>query len=259
LSFVECANLCCGYHGRAVLRDINLTVERGEVVALLGPNGSGKSTFIKTLCRALQPLSGEVRLDEQSLGSFTDRALAQHIALVPQEESVVFPFTVCDVVMMGRLARSRTLRDTPEDHERARDAMSTADCLHLQDRVVTELSGGERQRVLLARALAQDSELLLLDEPTAHLDIRHQLEIASLLPKLASAGKALLVAVHDLNLAWLFAARVLLFDGSTIILDAPVQEAINNPVLDEVYGVEFRRVSMDDGRTILVASGPTYF
>jgi iron complex transport system ATP-binding protein len=251
---LSCEDLSCGYDGRAVLESVSFSVRAGESVALLGPNGSGKSTLLRVVSKTLQPITGRVALAGRAVGSMSHLEVARLAAFVPQEETPQFPFGVRDVVTMGRLPHSAGLRDTPEDYAAATEAMRAADCLSLESRPVTELSGGERQRVLLARALAQATPLLLLDEPTAHLDIAHQLIVARMARQLAGAGKAVLSAVHDLNLVSSMASRVLLLGSGRLVLDAPVEEALSSPVLDEVYGVRFTRIRLDDGRLALFAA-----
>lgn len=239
---IQARGLACGYQDRTVLTDVSFEARSGEVVALLGPNGSGKSTLLKTLAKSLPPLAGEVSIEGQNLATIGYRELARRLAFVPQAEAHVFAFTVREVVLMGRLPHSDRLRETAEDQEAATDAMSAADCLHLADRPVTELSGGEGQRVLIARALAQQTRLLLLDEPTSHLDVAHQVTVGQLLRQLALTGYAVLVAVHDLNWASTFADRGVLLHDGTLVLDAPMEAILEDSALEKAYGVRFNRV-----------------
>jgi iron complex transport system ATP-binding protein len=253
LNAIECIDASCGYSNKPVLQALNLVVRPGECVALLGPNGSGKSTLLKALSKTLPLTEGTIKVMGQEIDSLSYLDLARQVAFVPQEEVQHFPFKVRDVVTLGRLPQSPGLRDTPEDRLAATEAMETADCLELADRTITELSGGEKQRVLIARALAQDAPILLLDEPTAHLDISHQLAIAGIIGGLAAAGKTALVAAHDLNLASSFATRAILLTTGRVVLDAPIADVLDSKMLDDVYGTRFERVSLPSGRTVIFA------
>lgn len=249
---LETKGLACGYADRAVLDSLDLAFLPGTVTALLGPNGSGKSTLLKTLCRSLKPLGGSISVDGVDLRDLPIGDLARLIAVVPQEEHFAFHFTVRQVVIMGRLPYSDGLLDTPHDHDVANAAMEEADCLDLAHRHVTELSGGERQRVLIARALAQKTQILLLDEPSAHLDVAHQVSLAKRLALFAESGGIAIAAIHDLNLAGFFADHAILLNGGRAALVASIGETLNSPVLDEVYGVCFDRIRTAEGRTLVV-------
>lgn len=234
--------LNAGYPGRIVLREVDLQVDSGTVVALLGANGSGKSTLLKSVVRIVPPMTGEVFIHGRRVADMTYREIATRVGFVPQEEQVGFDFTVRQMVVMGRLPLSTALFDSEEDHDAATAAMLQADCLDLQDRVVTQLSGGEKQRVMIARALAQQAKILLLDEPTSHLDIGHQVAIHALLRRLAGQGFAVLVAIHDLNFAGALADRGVLLHDGRVALDAPMEDVLASDVLDRTYGVRFVRV-----------------
>lgn len=240
---VEACELVCGYGGKPVLAGLSLAVQAGERVALLGPNGSGKSTLLRAFAGLLKPDSGEVRLSGEPVGKLSVREIARRVATVPQEETPRFAFTVRQMVTMGRLARSAGLFDTAEDREEADRAMDLADCLRLEDRPVGELSGGERQRVLIARALAQGAPLVLLDEPTSHLDPAHQLATARLIRELSDRGVATITAIHDLNFAGRVAERAILLEGGRIGIDAAVETVLRSPILDRVYGVTFYQLT----------------
>lgn len=243
---LECHGLGCGYHGKHVLEGIHLSVSVGESVALLGPNGSGKSTLLKTIARTLAPQAGTISLGGTPASKLGFDEVARRVAFVPQEEDTSFPFLVREIVAMGRLPYARSLKESDQDRLICAEAMATADCADYADRPITELSGGERQRVLIARALAQEAPLLLLDEPTSHLDVRHQLSVAALLKGLITSGKAVVAAVHDLNLASLVADRGVLLSKGKVVLDLPIRDLLQNPILDEVYSVRFHRHD-DDG------------
>ncbi|MFZ4506794.1 MAG: ABC transporter ATP-binding protein [Fimbriimonas sp.] len=230
-----------GYAGRVVASGIEIAARRGEVVALLGPNGSGKSTLLRTLAGLVPALSGSVLLGGAPIAKLAPRERAKSIGWVPQEENFAFRFSVREVVTMGRIAHSTGVFESAEDVAAAERAMETADCGGLADRVVADLSGGEKQRVLFARALAQESPVLLLDEPTAHLDPEHQVIIGGLIRSLAAEGKAIVVATHDLNLAQAVAHRALLLGDGLMQLAGEVAHVLADPKLEAVYRVRFWR------------------
>lgn len=247
-TLLACRDLACGYPTRKVLEGVDLELHAGSSTVLLGPNGSGKSTLLKTLTKTVPPLSGEIKVQGEKSETLSFSQLARKIAYVPQEELPPFRFTVRQVVLMGRLPLSTGFFDTPADLEATERAMEEADCCAIADRPITEISGGERQRVLIARALAQDSALLLLDEPTSHLDIGHQVAIIRLAQKLRSQGKGLLTALHDLNLAADLGETAVLLNQGKIAIHAPVEEVLNSPLLDQTYGVPFHRFRDETGR-----------
>lgn len=249
---LEAHGLVAGYAGRTVLHGIDFTLNPGERVVLLGPNGSGKSTLLKALSKGLPLMAGAVRLQGEPIQPMRHVEIARRLAFVPQEETARFPFMVREVVTMGRLARSNGLLDTPEDRSISAKAMERADCAQFADRPYTELSGGERQRVLIARALAQETKVVLLDEPTSHLDPAHQVAVAELVGSLAGEGVATIAAVHDLNLASKMASRAILMHDGRIVLDGPVEDVLRSLALDEVYGIPFARVEAPGGRLALL-------
>lgn len=218
---------------------------------MLGPNGSGKSTLLKTLVRTIPFLHGDIEIEGKPLRELSDRELAQKIAFVPQEEVPAFGFPVGAVVAMGRMPLSGGFFDSPEDLRAAHEAMEMTECLELKDRSVQELSGGERQRVLIARALAQGAAILVLDEPSAHLDVAHQLTLIQLTKQLAGKGLAVLAAVHDLNLAAAMAGRAILLSKGGIGKDGTINEILADPLLEEIYQVQFSRLDTEDGIRVL--------
>ncbi len=219
-----------------------LELEPGSIYALLGPNGSGKSTLLKTLCRTIPTLGGTILFGAHALERLSERDLAKRVAYVPQEELPHFGFTVRQVVTMGRMPHNASLWDSAPDTEAATSAMRDADCLYLEDRPVTEISGGERQRAYIARALAQAAPILLLDEPTAHLDVAHQVTTVTLLKRLADQGYAVMAAVHDLNVASSFAKNAILLNEGRVSMLSPISDVLESGLLDEAYGIEFERL-----------------
>lgn len=231
--------LHASYGGEPVLRGLDLALRPGEMVGLLGPNGSGKSTLLRVLAGLLPAHSGRVELAGSELRDYSARARARLIGLVPQYATIPFAFSVHDVVAMGRNPYLGLLEGLgPDDREAVRTALERTDCAHLRERLVTELSGGELQRVIIARALAQEPRLLLLDEPTAHLDLNHQLEIARMLRQLnREQGLTVLWVSHDLNLAAEFCERLVLLQGGIVVTEGPPAEVISAHWLGQVYGL----------------------
>ncbi|MCW5895609.1 MAG: ABC transporter ATP-binding protein [Bacteroidetes bacterium] len=206
------------------LRDVSFHVEKGEFLSVAGPNGSGKSTLLRLLDRIYVPRSGTILLDNKNLTEYPRSELARRIAFVPQDTSVQFPFTVLELVLMGRSPHSRgAMFESEHDRAVALEMLERTDTKHLAHHPVTILSGGERQRVVIARALAQQPEILLLDEPNAHLDIAHQLEIFTIIKKLnEESGLTVISVSHDLNLAGAYSDRIgMLVCGSLAALGTP--------------------------------------
>lgn len=229
-----------GYGGGPVVDDVSIQVRAGEVVGLVGPNGSGKTTLIRVASRGLRPTSGSVRLagfDPYELGA---RAAARLVAVVPQDVTPAFSFTAQEMVLMGRTAfLSRWGRGGPRDRARVREAMAATSVLHLAERSIDELSGGERRRVVLAQALAQDAPVLLLDEPTTHLDLRHVLDVLSIVRELARGeGTAVLAVFHDLNLAAASCDRLVALHRGRVVADGPPHHVVTTELLRTVYEVD---------------------
>ncbi|MCG0278278.1 MAG: ABC transporter ATP-binding protein [Thermanaeromonas sp.] len=229
------------YGSVPALAGITFQVQPGEMIAVIGPNGSGKSTLLKCLDRALRPQRGVVLLDGRDLWDYSRRDVARRIAVVPQETVTEFDFTVAEVVLMGRQPHLSGLirRESPRDLAVAREAMELTSTLHLAERPVSSLSGGERQRVIIARALAQEPEILLLDEPTSHLDITYQVEILDLLVYLNRIKNiSIITVIHDLNLAAQYFRRVILLSGGKIVDVGPPEKVITTPKIRQAYNTE---------------------
>jgi iron complex transport system ATP-binding protein len=220
------------------LRDVSFELADGEIMGVLGPNSAGKTTLIRLLTRILSPTRGTIEVGGTPIAAMTRAALARHIAVVPQDTPQGLPFTVQELVLMGRYPHApRRFFETPDDVRAARAAMAATGVLDLALAPVAVLSGGERQRVALARALAQGPRLLVLDEPTAHLDLRYQVECASLLRRVnRERGTTVLVVSHDLNLAAELCDRVLvLAEGAIVRLGTP-DDVLEENLLASVYG-----------------------
>jgi cobalamin transport system ATP-binding protein len=242
VSMLELARIDATYAGRPggepVVRGIDLRVDAGEMVALIGPNGAGKSTVLRVAGGALAPTSGRVTLDEQELASLSRREIARRIAVVPQQSPIPNGVYVREMVELGRTPYMRPLfGPTAEDRRAVGWAMMAAEVGMLADRFVDELSGGELQRVILARALAQQPRVLLLDEPTANLDLHHQVAMLELVRGLTrERGLAVLAAVHDLQLAALYCDRVALLGAGEIVSQGPPEAVLTAPLLLETFG-----------------------
>jgi iron complex transport system ATP-binding protein len=236
-----------GYRGKAVGRGVSLEIRSGEVLCLLGPNGGGKTTLMKTLLGLLPPREGRVRLDGEDLALWPRRRLARVLGYVPQAHAAFFPFAVLDIVLMGRTAHIG-LFAAPSRSDRgiAERALATLGISHLKERVYTEISGGERQMVLIARALAQEPRLLVMDEPTASLDFGNQLRVLGQIAALARAGIAVVFSTHDPDHAFLCGDRVALLHGGTLAALGPPEAVITAQSLERLYGVDVQVVDLPD-------------
>jgi iron complex transport system ATP-binding protein len=224
--------------GRWLVREASVSIEPGRLLALLGPNGSGKSTLLRLLAGAWAPTAGAVTLDGVPLARVPRRALARAVALVPQDTHIAFAFSVREIVAMGRHAHlGRFERERAADRNAIAEAMARADVAHVADRDATQLSGGERQRVLIARSLATEARHLLLDEPTASLDVAHALDVLALCRRLADDGHAVAVALHDLNLARRFATDAVLLREGAVVASGPIDRVLTPALVGDVFGV----------------------
>ena len=228
--------------GQSVLEGVSARSHAGRLVCLLGPNGSGKTTLLRCLLGQLKPQSGSVNLDGRPLRKHSRRELARMLAYVPQFPQSSFAFSVRELVLMGRFAHTGVLGlVTEHDLAVARQAMIMTETVHLADRTLEELSGGEAQCVMIARALAQQPQVLLLDEPTSHLDLRNQLTIYRMMVRLAHDWPIAVVCVsHDINMAARFADELLLMRQGKVIADGPPSAVITADILEQVYHVKVR-------------------
>jgi iron complex transport system ATP-binding protein len=229
-----------GRDARLVLDRVSVDVERGTTVGLLGPNGSGKTTLLRIMAGILSPHSGVVHLNAVPVAEFDRRQLAQRIAMVPQETHSTFDFTVLDIVLMGRFAHLGPFAlEGPSDLTIARQALVSTGTSAFEDRLFNTLSGGEKQRVVIAGALAQSAELLLLDEPTASLDLGHQLEVQSLLTQLnRDQGVTMVVSTHDLNFAAAMCQTLVLLREGRVLAYGPTRQVLNTESVLSLYGVQ---------------------
>jgi len=230
------------YFDGFILNDISLSIGAGETVGLLGPNGSGKTTLIKLACGILKPNHGEIWLDGTRLSQLSRRFIAQRIAVVPQQFHVSFAFTAAEIVTLGRIPFLKAFAEESEaDRRLVTEVLELVGISELRERRFDELSGGERQKVILAMALAQEPKLLLLDEPTAHLDISHQVEMLELVRKLnAERGLTVIAAIHDLNLASLYFDRLILLKGGRVLADGTPSQVLTEQMISEVFSASVR-------------------
>ena len=237
LAILSARNLCVGYGDTAVLRDVNLQVRPGEITALIGPNGCGKSTLLKAFARVLTPQSGEVLLHGRPIRSYPTREVARKLALLPQGPVAPEGLTVTELVAQGRFPHQSLFRQwTPDDRAAIDRAMRLTDLTALAGRPVHSLSGGQRQRCWVAMVLAQDTPLLLLDEPTTFLDLKVQVDLMALLSRIVvQDGRTLLLVLHELNLAAAFADRIVMMRDGQIVAEGAAHEVMHPEALHAVF------------------------
>jgi len=227
----------------SVLKDFTCSIDSGKILGILGPNGSGKSTLLKILARVLRPQHGTIELFGNPLSLLSQADVARRVALVPQETMQIFPFTIAEMVLMGRFPHHRGWGgwhwEDADDWRIAHEAMEDLDVTHLGARLVTDVSGGERQRAVIARALTQQPQVLLLDEPTAFLDLHHQLDIARILRRLnRERGLTVILVSHDLNLASQYCDQLMLLHHGRIVEVGSPQDILRPDLLESVYGCQ---------------------
>lgn len=238
-AMLDIDNVRFGYDRTDLLKDITFSVRDGEFLTIIGPNGAGKSTLLRLLTRTLTPRSGSILLNAEPIGRFAPRQLAKLMAVVPQREEVLFPFSVRSMVMLGRYPHLSGFGfERTEDHQFVEKALALVDMSAYASRSVTQLSGGELHRVIIARALAQDTPLILLDEPNAHLDIRYQIDLFDLLRMLNRERHRTIIAVtHDLNLASMYSDRIgLLAANRLIAIDTP-EKVLTHDAIRRHFGI----------------------
>jgi len=239
-SFLEVENLTKCFGGLVAVNNVSFHVGRGEMVGLIGPNGSGKTTLLRVISGILVPKAGQVFLQGTRLEKISRRNLAQTLSCLSQDLSLDLSFTVREITLMGRSPHlSKIGRETTKDFEIAERAMQLADVSHLADRLITEISSGERQRALIAMCLAQEPKMLLLDEPTSHLDIAHQLSVLDLIGKLNRQTNMTVIAVfHDLNLAAEYCDKLLVLDRGRVEAFGSPEDVLTADMILKVYGAK---------------------
>lgn len=244
---LDVCSAVCGYRDKVILRDISFSVSSSEILCLLGPNGVGKTTLFKTILGFLKLQGGSIRADGEDLALWSRKKYARNIGYVPQMHTPPFPFTVFDVVAMGRTAHLGAFASPSRaDLEVAEESLDALGILWLRDRIYTEISGGERQMVLIARALTQQPRLLVMDEPTSNLDFGNQLRVLKQIRKLAEGGMGIVMTSHFPDHAFLCASRVALLSRDGFAIGVP-DEIITENSLREVYGVNVKIVETPVG------------
>lgn len=235
-----------------VLRDLSVDIPAGAVAAILGPNGGGKTTLLHILLGLLTPLAGTIRVEGKPPSAYSRRELSQIIGLVPQNEHIPFDFSLLDYVLLGRAPHLGALdQPGPDDLRHALKALETAGLLDLQTRSVTTLSGGERQLAMIARALAQSPRILLLDEPTSHLDLGNRRAVQNVLQKLAVAGVTIVFSTHDPNLVTTMADYVMLLRRGELLAAGSAETVLTEALLSRTYGIPVQVVACGSHRVVL--------
>jgi len=256
---LEIKDLTCGYDSKIVLNHINFQINGGELIGIIGPNGSGKTTLLRAITRIIKPAKGEVSLEGKNIWEMGFKELAKNIAVVSQDYETGC-MSVEEFILLGRIPyHSRfQLLETENDMEVAKKCMTLTDTFRFKDQLMEEISGGERQLALIARALAQEPKLLLLDEPTTHLDITHQVGVLDLVKKLnREFGLTVVMTLHDLNLASEYCNRLILINNGRIHKEGLPEEVLDYKIIEEVYGtvVVVRKNPISDKPFVLVVSG----
>lgn len=253
---IEIRNLCVSLRGREVLRDITVSIPAGNLVALVGPNGAGKSTLLRAVAGLLVPSRGSIAFVHDRGRWLADPVeRARGLAYLPQERTLAWPMRARAIVALGRLPHAPVRAiETPADRAAIDDAMTAMDIAGLADRPVNELSGGERARVLVARALAQEPDILIADEPSAALDPRHQLDLFDNLKRRAEAGRIIVAALHDLSAAARFAGTVILMDRGSVAASGPPRAVLTPGALRAVYGID-AQITDVAGLPVIVPTG----
>jgi iron complex transport system ATP-binding protein len=238
---IEAVDLSFGYDGAVTLKNVGFSALPGEMIALIGPNGSGKTTLLKLLLGLLQPSSGTIALFDSPLSAYPSKERAKQIAYVSQQPASSFPLTVFELVALGRYPYAPRFGLSDGDRSAVAEALERTASQHLSARPFAALSGGEQQKVLIARALAQSARILLLDEPTLHLDLYYQLQILAALKRLCVQQKITIVTVlHDVNLVSLYGDKALLLNGGELRAFGPVSEVLTEHNIKDLLGVEMK-------------------
>lgn len=250
---LTCSNATCGYGQTAILKNISFTLKQGEIVCILGPNGIGKTTVFRSVLGFLKLLEGEIFIDKKPRESYSAKEFARCVGYVPQGHEPPFPFTVPDVVVMGRAGHLKRF-EAPgmKDYRLVYSVLDMLGISYLREKNYTQISGGERQMVLIARALAQESKLLVMDEPTANLDFGNQIHVLECIKNLSKNGLGVLMTTHNPDHAFLCCDRVILLTKNKEVLEGTVDEIVTEENLRRAYGVDVKISSTQgpDGRII---------
>jgi iron complex transport system ATP-binding protein len=237
MNLLKVDNLYGGYGKEIVIRDVSFKIEKGDFLGIIGPNGSGKSTLLRLMSRVLIPQAGKITLEDTDISRLHLKDFCKRVAFVPQDTLINFSFSVWEIALMGRIPHLRRLQlEGKRDFFLAQNSLSLTDTLHLKDKPIDAVSAGERQRVIIAKALTQEPMLMLLDEPTSHLDIGHQIQILNLLNRLNRQNNlTIIVVLHDLNLASEYCNRIILLNEGKIFKEGKPCEVLTYQNIETVY------------------------
>ena len=249
---LEISDLSFQLGTKILVKQINLEIDRGQFWALVGPNGAGKSTLLNLVAGDLQPSTGSIRFDGKVLQSYTQAELARKRAYLLQQRRVEFPFQVLEIVLLGRIPHLEGRKEEETDVKQARFALNRLDSEEFSDRIYPTLSGGEASRVDMARTITQDTDLLLLDEPSNHLDPRHQIQVLELCQSLISENRTIIAAMHDLNLAALFADQVIMLNQGQIVAIGSPSQVFTETKLENVYNLKFEILTHSSGKPLVI-------
>ncbi|GAA1670117.1 ABC transporter [Citricoccus zhacaiensis] len=259
MSRLSAEGLTAGYDDRTVLSGLDLQIPDGELTVIVGPNACGKSTLLRSMARLLQPASGRIVLDGQDIRRWPTKEVARRVGLLPQSSVAPEGITVADLVARGRYPHQSLLSGWSTEDERAvNEAMTATDITSLAARHVDELSGGQRQRVWIAMVLAQQTPLILLDEPTTFLDIAHQLEVLDLVAALRSEGRTVVAVLHEINMAARYATHLIAMRSGAVVAQGPPADILTEGLVHEVFGVRARIIpDPDTGHPVVLPRSPT--
>lgn len=250
-TIINCKDIGFSYNGTQVLSQINLSIEPGRMLGILGANGAGKSTLLKVLCGVLKPKSGEALFNNKSISSLDRREIAKGIAYIPQDPMFAFPFTVNEVVLMGRapyIGRFEFEREI--DQEIASEALESVGISHLRNRLISEISAGERQLTSIARGLVQEPKIMILDEPATYLDVKHRTEIMNILKGLKERDISIIAATHDIFSSLFYFDEILILKDGKILAEGKSDEVVNSEILSSAYGIQVS-VKKENGRVFV--------
>lgn len=242
--YVDIKNIKYNIDHRDILKDISISVKKGQFVGIIGPNGSGKSTFLKNIYKVIKPDQGCVYINDKDILKLSNREFANEVAVVAQESSVTFDFTVKDVILMGRYSKKKLFdRVDKNDLDLVAKTLRTVNMDGFEERKFSKLSGGEKQRILIARSLVQETEVLILDEPTNHLDIGSQIKTLNLLKQ---SKKTILTALHDLNIASKYCDVIFVIDNGQILKHGKPKDIIDRDLIKKLYKIDSEVISRKD-------------
>lgn len=239
-SYIGLENICFGYNKTQIINGVNLDIEKGKFVSIVGPNGSGKSTLLKIMTSINKPQNGQVLIENKNISEMSRKEIAKKLAVVPQNTAMEFDYKVIDVVLMGRYPFVSRLRGEVEnDYNIAISSLKYTNTLHLAERSFMELSGGEKQRVILAQALTQQPQILVLDEPISHLDLQHQIEILNLIKKMCIDTNLTVIAVlHDLNMASTYSDEIIMLKEGSVFCSGEPNDVLNRKNIKDIFNID---------------------